>query len=75
MTHLVEFVQWGCTGTLGGRIWRDPVGMFDFDALKFVEQPVVFGIADERRIQHVITIIVQVNLFFEFFVMGVCCHI
>ena len=48
--------------------------MLGFDGFEFVEQSVVFEVADERRIQHVITVIVQVHLFFEFFVVVVCGH-
>ena len=48
--------------------------MLGLDGLEFVEQAVIFEVADQRRIQHMIAVVVQVDLFFEFFVMGFCVH-
>jgi hypothetical protein len=42
--------------------------MFGFDPFEFVHQFVVLGITDDRRIQDVVTMIVEVDLGFEFFV-------
>ena len=49
-------------------------GMFGFDLLEFVQQPVEFQVADDRRIQDMITIIVGMDLLFEFFVSGFFSH-
>jgi hypothetical protein len=48
--------------------------MLGLQGLEFVEQPVVFEIADQGRIQDVIPVIVQMHLFFEFFITVVCGH-
>jgi hypothetical protein len=41
-----------------------------------MEQAVIFQVADNRRIQHVITIIVEIDLRLEFFITGkeFVCH-
>ena len=59
---------------LRGRVGCDPIGMIRFDLLEFVQQFVEFQVADDRRIQNVITMIVGVDLLFEFFVTGFCGH-
>jgi hypothetical protein len=43
-----------------------------FDLLELVQQPVEFQVADDRRVQNVITIIVLMNLLFKVFVSGFC---
>ena len=68
MADLVKFIQRNRTGALSGRVWRDPIWMLGFDALEFVEQFVVFRIADDGRVEDVIAMVVIVNLVFEFFV-------
>ena len=51
--------------------------MIGFDLFEFFEQAVVFQIANDGRIQHVITIIMKVNLCLKFFVPGeeFICHV
>jgi hypothetical protein len=53
-----------------GRIRCDPVRVLRFDLFELVQQPVELQVADDRRIQDVIAIIVLVDLLFEVFVTG-----
>ena len=48
--------------------------MIGFDLFEFVQQSVEFQVADNRRIQDMIAIIVGVDLLFEFFVTGFFVH-
>ena len=56
-------------------VWCDQFGMIRFDLLELIQQFVEFQIADDRRVQHMITIVVEIDLLFEFFVAGFCVHI
>ena len=46
----------------GGGIWKGEFGMLRFERLQFAEQPVVFRIGNERRIQHIIGMVVPLDL-------------
>jgi hypothetical protein len=48
--------------------------MIRFDLPEFLQQFVEFQIADDRCIQDVIPIIVEVDLLLELFVTGFCTH-
>jgi len=50
------------------RIRRDPVRMLGLDPLEFSEQFVEFQIADDGGIQHVVPVIMVMDLPLEFFV-------
>ena len=75
MLHLFELVQWSRPRTLGRGIGGDPVGVLGLQGLELIEQPVVFQVADNRRIQDVIAVIVQMYLLFELFVAGFRFHL
>ncbi len=58
----VEAFDRGSANPLGGGIGGDPGGVGGFEGAEFVQQLVVFVIADDRIIQNVIAVIVVVNL-------------
>jgi len=49
-----------------GESGRDPVRVVRFDLAQFEQQPVIFGVAGNRIIEDMITIVVEVDLLFEF---------
>lgn len=49
--------------------------MLRLDLLEFIQQFVEFQITDDWRIQYVITMVVGVDLLFQFFVAGFCVHV
>ena len=71
MAHLVEFVGRRRARTLGRGIGRDPLRVLGFDRFQFIEQTVVFPVADDRRIKDVVAVVALVANFFaegfEFF--------
>ncbi len=56
------------TGSLGGRVGGDPVGMIGLDLAKLDHEFIVFGVADDGCIQDVVAMVVEVDLVLEFFV-------
>ncbi len=78
VADLLEFFRRHRPGALGGRIGRDPVRVVGFDLAQFDQQPVIFRVADDGSIQHMIAVVVEVDLLFEFFVTlleGLIVHI
>ena len=51
-----------------GESARDPGRIVALDLLELVQQAIVLSVADDRRIQHVIAIIVEIDLCLELFV-------
>ena len=54
VAHLLELLGRRGPGALAGRIGRHPVGVPGLDLFQFVHQPVVLGVADYRRVEHVV---------------------
>ena len=62
MLHLGKFLRNGSAYPLAGRIRRDPVRMVVLDRFQTRHQPVVFDVADQGIIEHVITVVMQMDL-------------
>ena len=60
--HLDEALARLAAHPLGGRIGGDQLGMLGFERLEFVHQPVEFGVADLRIVEHVIAVLVIADL-------------
>lgn len=69
VADLLEFLRYGRPGALGGQIGGDPVRMAGLDLAQFNHQFVKFKVADDGGIQHMIAIIMEVDLLLEFLVM------
>ena len=68
MADFLKFLRKDCPDALTGRIGRDPIRILSFDLAQLDHQLIILGVADERRVEHVITVIMGVNLLLEFFV-------
>ena len=68
MADFLEPVSRFGSRALRRRIGPDPIGVFSLNFFQLIHQLVVFRIADDRRIEHMIPIIVLVDLSFKFFV-------
>ncbi|EXI68819.1 MAG: hypothetical protein AW07_04317 [Candidatus Accumulibacter sp. SK-11] len=44
------------------RVAAQQVGMFGFERLQLAKQPVVFGVADQRRVKDVVAVVVLADL-------------
>ncbi|MNJ00120.1 hypothetical protein D3C73_1593730 [compost metagenome] len=62
MTHLGERRQRRAAHSLGGRVAGDQLGMGRFQRLELVEQAVVFDVRNARLVEHVIAIVVLIQL-------------
>ena len=67
MPHLVEFIGGGSARTLGRGIGRDPFGVLGFDGYQLMQQTIIFAVADDRRIEDVLAVVVLANFFAEGF--------
>ena len=63
MAHLDESFARLAADALGGRIGRDQLGMLGLEVLEPPHHPVVFGVADLGLIEHVIQMLVMMQLF------------
>lgn len=61
VAHLLEFLRHHRPGALGGRIGRDPLGVFGLDLAQPQHQLIVFGVADQRLVEHVVAVVVKMN--------------
>ena len=61
-------------GTLTGRIGRNPIGMFGLDGFQLVHQSVIFHVADDGRIQHMVTIQMETDFLLKLVVAGDGVH-
>ena len=68
MAHLAEAFGRGRAHPLRGGIGRHPFGMQFLDPAQFLHQPVVFVIADDRRVEHVVAVVVVMDFPLEFLV-------
>ena len=68
MAHLLELFRRFCPGALAGAVGSDPVRVVRLDLAQFNHQFVELEIADERRVQYVVAVVVEVDLLLEFFV-------
>ena len=75
MLHRREAFQHTASHALGGRIGRQLFGMLCFEGLQFAEQLVVFRVGDGRRIQHIVAMVVALDLLAQL-VDALCnrCH-
>ena len=64
MADLSELVDRFCPSTLGWGIGCDPVRVLRFHRLELLELLVKFNIADDRVIEHMVAVVVEVNLGF-----------
>ena len=62
VTHLGERRQRRAADPLGRRVAGDQVGIGRFEGLELVEQPVVLGVRNARLVQHVVAIVVLIQL-------------
>ncbi len=67
VAHFLEFIGRRRARALGRGVGRDPVGVLGFDGFQFIEQTIVFPVADDRRIEDVVAVIVLANFFAEGF--------
>ncbi len=77
VAHLLEFLRYHRPGALGGRIGRDPLGVFGLDLAQPEHQPVVLGVTDQRLVEHVVAVVVKMNFtaqFFQFQLQGLIVH-
>ena len=63
MLDLDEPLHWLTADTLGGRVGRHPFRVRCFDGLQLAHQQVVFPIANQRIVEHIVAIVVMANLF------------
>ena len=62
MAHRLELRQGACPHTLCGGVGGEQFGVGGFQRLQFLEQPVIFGIRNARLVQHVVTVVVAVQV-------------
>lgn len=74
MADLGETVGGRGPGAQRWRVGCDPVRVLGFDLLELVQQPVEFQVADHGCIQHVIPVIMEMDLLFQIFVAGFFDH-
>jgi len=60
--YLHKFIQRQRPGALGGRIGRDPLRVGGFDLAQLGQKLVELGVADQRIIQHMVAVVVEVDL-------------
>jgi len=68
MPNLLKPISRRGTGTLCWRIGGNPIGMVRFDLSKLDQQLVIFQIADDRRVQYMIAMVMVVDLGLELFI-------
>ncbi|MCY1427333.1 hypothetical protein D9M71_431740 [compost metagenome] len=66
VTHLTESRQGRTADTLGRRISGHQLRMFDFQSFEFVEQTVVFGVRNAGLVEHVVAVVVLIELGTQF---------
>jgi hypothetical protein len=57
MSHRPERFERRRSHPQGGRVGRRELGVLRFEVHQLAEQPVVLGIADGRRIEHVVAVV------------------
>ena len=62
VAHLSERRQGRAADSLGWRVTGDQFRVGSFERLELVEQPIVFGVRNARLVQHVIAIVVLIQL-------------
>ena len=62
MTDLAERRQRFAADPLGRRLGGDQFGVFGLQGLEFTEQPVVFRVGNRRLVEHVVAVVVGVDL-------------
>ena len=62
MAHLAERRQRFATDPLGRRLGSDQLGVFGLQGLEFAEKPVVLRIGNRRLVEHVVAVVVGVDL-------------
>ena len=67
MAYLAESRQGTAADALGWRVRGDQMRVFGFEGFEFVEQAVVFGVGNLRRVLHVVAVAVVIQLVAECF--------
>ena len=62
MADLLEALHRRAGDALGRRFRRDEFGVGGFQRLQFAQQPVVLGVRDLRVVEHVIAVVVVIDL-------------
>jgi hypothetical protein len=62
VAHLGERRQRRAADALGRRVAGDQLGMGGFKGLEFMEQTIVFDVRNARLVQHVVTVVVLIQL-------------
>ena len=66
MSNLVELGQRRTAYALGRRIGAGKFRVLAFELLQFAKQPIVLGVANQRRVEHIVLVVVPLDFCAQF---------